>query len=141
MCWADHGFLECAHMDGANRSEVFSLTLSNNDTIIVDGLALDVTINRIYFASSSLAKIMFLDLDAVENGSIQVLFPFEMLVGGTSAVVIDDQFLYWNQDWLQWVLRINKTAHVYQSLPEVVAEGQYVPKGLAIKKGTPQRNS
>ena len=140
MCWADHGFLECAHMDGANRREVFSLTLSNNDTITVDGLALDVTINRIYFASSYLAKIMFLDLDAVENGSIQLLVPYEIVVFGTSAVVIDDQFLYWNQQWLQWVLRINKTTYVDQSL-EIVADGPYVPRGLAIKKGTPERNS
>ena len=140
MCWADHGFLECAHMDGANRREVFSLTLSNNDTITVDGLALDVTINRIYFASSYLAKIMFLDLDAVENGSIQLLVPYEIVVFGTSAVVIDDQFLYWNQQWLQWVLRINKTTYVDQSL-EIVAGGPYVPRGLAIKKGTPERNS
>ena len=54
------------------------------------------------------------------------------------GVALDDQFVYWNEYYEEKVFRMNKTAG---GNIETVAAGIYSPFGLAVKKGTPTRNS
>ena len=140
MYWAVHGALERAQMDGENRTEIFPLIDHYNDSFSIDGIALDETNNRLYFASI-FESIMYLDLDTIdENGAIQVLVAEPFLLLTPVTIVVDDQYLYWNY-FFNAVVRINKTSFDGSQSLEVVAYGAHWPNGLAIKKGTPTRDS
>ena len=141
MYWAVHGALERAQMDGENRTEIFPLTDRYNDSFSIDGIALDETNNRLYFASI-FESIMYLDLDTIdENGEIQVLLAEPLLLLTPATIAVDDQYLYWNILFYNSVVRINKTSFDGGQSLEVVAQGAYLPNGLAIKKGIPTRDS
>ena len=126
-------------MDGSNRRNITLLRyfFGRYDAL---GLALDVQMNRLYFVSYVLYGLFYIDLDSSGSPSIplsllQSFFYFDVPHG----VVLDDQFVYWNEYYEEKVYRMNKT--VAGGNIETVAAGIYSPFGLAVKKGTPTRNS
>ena len=125
-------------MDGSNRRNIALLRYSFGEYDAL-GLALDVQMNRLYFVSYVLYGLFYIDLDSSGSPSIpqsllQSFFYFDVPHG----VALDDQFVYWNEYYEEKVFRMNKTAG---GNIETVAAGIYSPFGLAVKKGTPTRNS
>ena len=138
MYWTSYGIIEGADMDGSNRRNIALLRYSFGEYDAL-GLALDVQMNRLYFVSYFLYGLFYIDLDSSGNPSspqslLQSFFYFDVPHG----VALDDQFVYWNEYYEEKVYRMNKTV---ASNIEDVAAGIYSPFGLAVKKGTPTRNS
>lgn len=139
MYWSSYGIIEGADMDGSNRRNIALLrhSFGQHDAL---GLALDVKMNRLYFVSYSLYGLFYIDLDSagspyIPQSLLQSFFYFDVPHG----VALDDQFVYWNEYYEEKVYRMNKT--VAGGNIETVAAGIYSPYGLAVKKGTPTRNS
>ena len=140
MYWSStHGIIEGAEMDGGNRSTIALLRDSRNNTYDAQGLALDIPMNRIYFVSKTLYSLLYIDLDSAGSGSVQTLFSNQNRCKEPRDVALDDQFVYWNEYWTEKVYRINKTA--WDGRVEVVVSGLFSPRGMAIKKGNPSRDS
>ena len=138
MYWSSHGVIEGADMDGSNRRNITLLRDSYGEYDAL-GLALDVQMNRLYFVSYILYGLFYIDLDSSGSPSIPLsllrsFFYFDVPHG----VALDDQFVYWNEYYEEKVYRMNKTV---AGNIEDVAAGIYSPFGLAVKKGTPTRNS
>lgn len=139
MYWTSYGIIEGADMDGSNRRNITLLrdSFGRYDAL---GLALDAQMNRLYFVSYFLSGLFYIDLNSTGSPSIpQTLLQSFFHLYVPHGVALDDQFVYWNEYYEEKVYRVNKT--VAGGNIETVAAGIYSPFGLAVKKGTPTRNS
>ena len=138
MYWTSYGVIEGADMDGSNRRNITFLrgSFGHHDAL---GLALDVQMNRLYFVSYSLSGLFYIDLDSAGSPYIpQSLLQSFFYFYEPHGIALDDQFVYWNEYFEEKVFRMNKTV---AGNIETVAAGIFSPYGLAVKKGTPTRNS
>lgn len=94
MYWSDWGEvakIEKAGMDGQGRTEII-----NTDLIWPNGLAIDYSTQRLYWADANLDKIEYSNVDGsgrtlLETGATGLLHPY--------ALTIEGDLLYWT-DWL-----------------------------------------
>ena len=132
LYWSDYGVIECAQMDGENRTTV-ALLVAFRGEYDAQGLALDIEMNRIYFVSYFMETLYYVDLESAPRGVVQELFYSSTYLYVPRGVELDEQFVYWNDYWTENIYRINKTA--FDGRLEVIASGLFSPRGMAIKKG------
>ena len=144
MYWSSHSMIHGAELDGANRETIVSL---NGYSYGVQGLALDVGMNRIYFITRYGSRsVSYINLNS-SNRSVETLarLYYDLPYYGYSyGIAVEGQYIYFSYRWSYYsregkVYRINKTrgdGHL-----ETVVLGLSYPRGIAVQGGKTTRKS
>jgi len=140
MYWSAYGMIQGAEMDGSNQRVITLLPRSNYGHYPhqVQGLALDIPNNRIYFICQSLSSLMYVDLNH-GNRTAQTLFGGKTWYPdlGAFGIAVDEQYVYFVLYYGGYkVYRTNKT----RSDGYLQLTIDYYPRGIIVQKGKPTRN-
>ena len=128
MYWSSWNFIQRAELDGANQASVYSL--GKYGVHGVRSLAMDVDMNRIYFAYRQ--RVMFIDLHS-STRSAETLIDLHSYwhLFYTYPIAVDDNFVYFASSGN--VYRTNKRRK--NGLVESVLSGLTYPRAIVIHKG------
>ena len=134
MYWSSWNVIQRAELDGANQASVVSL--SKYGVYSVNSLAMDVDMNRIYFASSQ--SVMFIDLYSSTRPveTLIDLYSYWHFYAYPSGIAVDDNYVYFAFPWGRGqgnVYRTNKRRK--NDHLTFVLSGLTYPREIVIHKG------
>ncbi|KAK0146061.1 Low-density lipoprotein receptor-related protein 2 [Merluccius polli] len=125
MFWSDWGQnprIERADLDGAMRRVIVSTKL-----YWPNGLALDYTTRRVYFADAYLKYIDYCDY---EGNNRQQVMASDLVLQHPHGMTVFEDHVYWSERYTSKVMRTNK---FHGGNASVLLNGVYQPMGLALK--------
>ena len=140
MYWSSYSSIHGAELDGANRQIIASMSRYN--LYGVQGIALDVDMNRIFFTTPRYGSVSYIDLNT-SNPSAEELASWCTHYSVLYGITVGHQYVYYTLQWFQrnggMVYQTSKTKGGRHSAISVMGLGY--PRGVAVQRGNTTRKS